>query len=213
MVRCATCEKKIGAFDLKWQHIEGGKHCSKCVPIALARRCAKVKDTILAAPAPQVILMAPVISSDLDNPVSNCRYIGTLMFTDKGVIFAQQGELKQSQNGAMLFGLVGGIYSAIVESGRRKKAFATLDDIDSEDERALIDQAEQLFFFKMGDIMKLKGSKSCFKFKLTNGRPMVFRWAEGKKAIKPHLPLLDTYAQAVNDSRDVMTDCKALTQS
>jgi len=173
----------------------------------MKQRREKTMNAIMADRAPRVVLAAPVISRDLDYPSNYRRYTGLLLLTDKGLIFAQHGEYKKAQNAAALFGLVGAIFDALVEKGRREGASVNLSDADSSNAGALVDQAEQLFFFKVSDIRKLKGNSSYIELKLHRGTT-VFRWVNGREYIKPHRLMLDAYVQAVNAGRDIMADCE-----
>ena len=206
MGRCATCGKRIGLLGRKWRKIDRAKHCSRCAPDVMEQRREITKDAIIAAGDPRVVLTAPVISRDLDYPSNYRRYTGALLLTDKGVIFAQHGEYKKAQGGAALFGLAGAIVDGLVEKGRRDKASSGLTDVDSGDAMALFDQAEQLFFFKVSDIERLKANNSYFQLKLLKGKTL-FRWMNARQSIKPHRLLLDAYVRAVNARRDIMADC------
>ena len=207
MGRCATCGRRIGSFGRKWRKVDRVKHCIECAPNVMGRRRESTMAAIIADSGPRVILVGPVSSRDLDYPTNHRRYTGALLLTDRGVIFAQHGEYKKAESGGALFGLLGATIDALVERGRRNEASTGLTDADVGNAMALVDQAEQLFFFKLDDIKKLKGNNRRFQLKSLKGW-MTFQWMNGPQSIKPRRPLLDTYVQAVNTGRDVMADCK-----
>jgi len=211
MGRCATCGKRIGVFGGKWRKIDGRKHCTDCAPGVMAHRREAARQAILADRAPQVVLAAPVVSRDLDYPANYRRYTGALMLTDKGVIFAQTGEYKKSQSGGALFGVAGAVYDALAEKGRRDAAAAGLTGAVARDPAALLEEAEQLFLFRLEDIAKLKANSRTCQLK-AGKRTVVFRWIDGRRTIRPRRDLLETYVRAVNACRDVMGDCAPFLQ-
>jgi hypothetical protein len=209
MGRCATCGKHIGWFGGRWRRLDGEKHCLDCAPGVMAQRRQATREALLAGSAPQVVLAAPVISRDLDFPSNNRRYTGAVLLTDKGVVFAQRGEYQKAQSGSAMFGLLGAIFDNVVEKGRRESASAGLVDIDAESAPALVDRAEQLFLFPIGDIRKLKANNSYVEVRSPEVRA-VFRWMSPRQSIKPKRLLLDAYVHAVNGGRDVISDCRDL---
>ena len=207
MGHCATCGKRVGTFGRRYRRLDGGRHCLDCVPIAIERRRERTVNAIAAGPSPRVVLVAPVISRDLDYPANYRRYTGALLLTDRGVIFAQYDEYKKAHDGGRVLNLVGAAIDGFVERRRRNAACMTLDDVS--DAGSIIGQATQLFFFETEDISKLKANNTSCEVKV-NRVTTPFRWVDPRKSIKPHRALLDAYVCAVNARRDIMGDCELL---
>ena len=207
MARCATCGESVGFFGKKWRRLDGARHCVDCAPNVMAQRRQATREAIMAGSAPQVVLTAEVISRDLDYPGNSRRYTGAVLLTDKGVVFAQYGEYKKAEGGMAMFGVVGALADNYVEKRRREEASMDMADVESTAPTTLMDQAEQLFFFKLDDITRIKGANSYVELRLLKGRAL-FRWMDPRQSVKPRRMLLDAYVGAVNAGRDIMADCR-----
>lgn len=205
MGRCANCHRHVGIFFNKWRKLGGAKYCLKCVPDVME---ARRQDTVRAirAGGPLTALFAvPVVSRDIDYPSNHRRYAGLLLFTDKGIIFAQAAEYRKSDSAGAVFGAVGGLIDWYVEKKHRKGAFqAAWGQLtaSAEDAMSMLDAATQVFFFPLQEIRKLSGGSANCRLK-AGKRSILFQWEGGKKAIGPYRELFNEYKQAVKTGRGV----------
>ena len=209
MGRCAACDKRIGVFFGKaFRRIEGSHYCAACVPEAIARRKESTIQKLDSLGTLTILVTVPVITRDLDSPSNHRRYCGDLLFTDKGLIFAQYTEWKK-EDATPFAGLLVRAIVAYTNSSRKKRALRqtqqlSLDQMNDIDRK--FENAAQLFFFPIEAISKLKAGNSdcCVN---ADHRVTWFRWQNGKKSILPVKNLLVAYVNAINTRQDVLSAC------
>ncbi len=210
MGRCANCSKRLGFMFGKWRKLGAVKYCLPCAPEATIRRRQSTIERIHEGSPPRPIFTVPVLSRDPDYPSNSRRFTGLLMFTDKGVIFAQYGEWKKADSGAgILFGVLGMLVAGLAENKRRKAALQYVPSTSSQggEDAVTLEDAVQVFYFPLESISKMKGRSVDCTVKIDK-KTSRFLWHGGKKAIRPHRHLLDAYVTAVNAEQDVLWACQ-----
>jgi hypothetical protein len=217
MGRCANCSKRLGFMFGKWRKLGAAKYCLPCAPGAMNRRRESTIQRIHEGSPPRTIFTVPVLSRDPDYPSNSRRFTGLLMFTDKGVIFAQYGEWKKADSGAgilfVLFGMVVAVLGVVVagwaENKRRKAALQYVPSTSSQggEDAVTLEDAVQVFYFPLESISKMKGRSVDCTVK-ADKKTSRFLWHGGKKAVRPHRHLLDAYVRAANAEQDVLWACQ-----
>ena len=215
MAHCYTCNKYLGLrVYSKWPTLDSHRFCEPCAVQYRQQRRQRVLSELCQGGDPEDIFTAGGIRTlDPDKPKGRSLVLGILAFMDKGVCFVQIAEvLKANLSWAALFGLIGAAIAESKAKAKRQEAYAEGErEIlnPAEDFRGILQRAQQLFFYPLKEITRIKSGSWGFEVRMGKSRTR-FAMEGGRKTYKQLRELVDAYQRAIETQTNPVLHCKPL---
>ena len=200
MATCRLCGKRLGIVFRPKVMREGLPFCRRCARAWPMEEKLRAMRDLFQDDEPDLLFAMPNVKyGGANNERITTVLLGYLLFTDRGVVFAQLGEYRRADPGwGAAFGLLGAVISSAGEKRREKEAQDAAQAAGESDLRSLLTVAPRVVFIPRGKITDIGWRKQRFVVR-TAAAFRRFGLEKGKKTWKQCQTRVEQYLAGLPD--------------